>query len=387
MLTNTALIFIFIYVAFFLFYSKKRFSSILVQILILIFCFIHIVLIVSGITEPFHYADSTYFYQGGKYLASHESGFNTIVKDLISYTHEVKYYGFFVLNYIFIYGSKSDISASISIAVCQSVIFLVFILWFAKNITDKLWILLILSFSFLFFITQNYRDGIVSIILVLTFYSLHKRSFILLGLSTILLVYFRYEFVYIIYLSLFACFVISKFKYSNHLLLLVLCGISLLIPLLVHHQRMDFFNIIKLPLAFIGKPIPQVIAEKIADISYYQNYFMSYLGFILSTFSMMVMSIFMLDYFLSKSMTVKYWNIVVLNTLMMSYFISMFLYTFINDGFSLRVKLTFLPCLFLLLSLTSANISIKKVLGRKKTILIYVSLYFFVLIVNIRWAF
>ncbi|WP_206747618.1 hypothetical protein, partial [Shewanella sp. 10N.286.52.B9] len=245
-------------------------------------------------------------------------------------------------------------------------------------------------FPLSFIVTQNYRDGILSIILYAIFYGLFNKKFFVFIISLVLLYFFRYELVYILFASLFLAFFVNQFKGRQWLNLVALLSITLTIPFVIEHSRLAFSNAFKLPLSFVGKPIPQIIAEYIAQESYYQNYLISWITFVLATLSMMGVTILILSYFFSKddvSKQTSSWGRSVCSSVFISYILSMILYTYINDGFSLRVKLSFFPSIVgIYISAYGIN-SFSNVYKNKKIITAYFMLFLVVTVVNVRWVF
>jgi len=373
-----------------IFFHKKKYRvDYIGTIAVILILSVHIIFVFLEWIPPFHFADSKYFYDGGLYLSNNVTSMDTLISSLLAYTHAIKYYGYFTYNYLSIHGVDGEIFHSINISITQSMMFLIFFMFYLKKTKNDITSAVIVIPIFCFMLTQNFRDGILSLIIFVLFYSLFKRNIIPLILSFILLAFFRYEFIYIFMMAISLSIFVYKFKRSNIIVLLMVGFAILAIPLVVGHARMDIINMVVIPVAFVGKSMPQIFAEFFAGDSYYQLYFTSYITYCFLTVSMMAVTVVIISYFITSEKNLSSpgsMGKITINSVILSYLLSLILYSYINDGFNLRVKSVFFPSIVGIISIVYGSSVLSQFLKNKYSLLIYSFLLLITIIINLRWV-
>ncbi len=336
-----------------------------------------------GVTPSFHDADAQYFYEGARFIINNSYDINTVYKSLLAYTWEHKYYGFIVFDALSILGTGgAQVWDSISIKLCLFSIYSIFLVFVSsKKLVDNKFIMLFLVPCFLFLQTMNYRDGVIGIVLFFLFLNIINNRWVYFSACLLILQLFRDEFVLVILASVVIAWTLMRIN-SVRAGLCYIAAILIGAPFIIEHEQMNASNLNKIPLSFFGETFFQLLSEFIVGVGYYDNFVLTFAYLLLLSIVMIMFNGMIIDFFVNsmkglvKRELFAGWMVVVF------YFTSICIYTYINNGFQMRVRLAYLPVFCLMFTLA-------KIRFERRTITIMcicLMLSLLISIRNVRWV-
>ncbi len=319
-------------------------------ILLLFVVVVDVVGISNGLWPIWHHADASTFYQAGKKIVSNYRSLSGVFEDLFKLHWDFKYYGMYLFNAVTIAGSENDLNAAISIRfVFLSIYCVLFnrINYLIKGFEVKGTIIYFLQasllFQFCFIVTQNYRDGLISILCLNLFISIANKKYIFAGITVALLVFFRVEFIFILALSFFTAKVISNFSNTRLIFFLSLCLIVISIPILISNSNLEISNGIKIPFSLMGVSTLQSLSELLDGSRYYYDFpitmFTELLANFFSIFLLVTLGVLACSNIKDLDKRKKF----LLFSFLYFFVISWFIYTYLQGEFQLRIKIAFFP--------------------------------------------
>lgn len=344
--------------------SNSR-STHLMILIYLLFIFLYAMFAYFNQEVLIHPADESFFLDSALLVNSLSDSRLDIYANLnlLNLGHKLNYYGYvFLLSLVSFPHQEPDYYVYINLIVFQAILYAFFMAWMLKNkILNRSLFYLFIFPTIAFYSQFLYRDVFIAIIFFMSFLFFTEKKRIRFALSFLPLLIFRYQlFAYL----LFSILCKGMFRLFHIRWLVISIAISSLLILVSTynlHERFDIHRVFIAPLAINGEPFLYQLYIYSNGSNYYNSHLFRSISEVLASLMLVLFNAYFFSGLVSfkKTFSIKKPNEAMLNlsVITLFYFLSLISYLTINDGFSMRVKLAFIPVVVLALYRAGFNVN------------------------------